>query len=1189
MSLKKHKTITKAMSLSLMLGLAFSGMVTYFTSKAYIFERDTGGHYLGEIEPEIRGIYAHKMVTPSDNKYSTQKSYSMNIVGDIESTWNSYTGAGTTIAVIDDGFDHDHGEFTRSDGTSAISNDSAYFYASGSSYGVKYYKNTATCIDEDWDSDEGEWATHGTNVSTTAAGPMGNGGVVGIAPEATILALKIDFSFVAINAAINYAVSKGADVINMSLGAFAESFTDGFGDAQSGSSSVATYLNTACKNAYDNNVIVVAAAGNEATWHKSYPACNTKVIGVGALYKNDSSTLAPFTNYVSTSQTGEINVDILAPGYVYAAGVDGTSSSSHTATYNATQGTSFSSPIVAGAACLWKQKYPNGTPDEFLDQLQDSAAGKGTYSSKYVPVKTYYGNSYTNQGPSNISQGRLDVGALMSYTTDVNNITMSQTSMSLYTSGPHKTGTLSATITPPNANDLGVNWTTSNASVVSLNKTSTTSGQQVQITANQAGSATITAKSNENSNISATCSITVGNWVSVTGISLLDDSGHSSSTIAKRDTVQLVPTITPNNATNNDFIVESNNTSIATVDENYLVKGVGAGTTTIEALIEDDNGDYLSAEYTVTVTAPEGEGEFVIDVYDSTTLSDSNTTTGANLAYFTDKVTVDGVANNSIVTNYSGSTVYKRKGGLAFSTSKTNGSCTITLSTDYPVTMAKVIGAYWDTTGSLKLNGSSASSGSLNTAGSVLTACTEELVFDNLNGVTSLAFSATKRVVIYQIICTYEIPEVVNVTGVSLSQTSASLDVYNNQTVTLTATVTPSNATTKSVSWSTGDEDVATVHNGLVTAVGEGSTTITVTTTSGGFTATCDVTVTDSTPSGGGDPTPISGSGNFEKVTSTDDLEDGEYLIVCEDSGVVFDGSLESLDVTNNKISATIDNGEITGTDDLYAATFTLGTSAGSLRSASGYYIGNASNSNALTASSTSLSNSITITNAGNAQIVSSGGAYLRYNPTSDQARFRYFKSSTYSSQSAIQLYKLNAGPTLKSVSLNTSTMSLDVYNNATGSLTATITQDDGVNSTLSWSSSNTNVAIVSASGANTATVTALAQGSATITAIATYGEVVKTTTCTLTIADSTPIPVTGLSLDKESVTLNNVNNKTATLTATYLPANANQLTTSWESSDTDVVTVSSTSGSSITITAHNSGVAVVTATCNGYVASCNS
>lgn len=80
------------------------------------------------------------------------------------------------------------------------------------------------------------------------------------------------------------------------------------------------------------------------------------------------------------------------------------------------------------------------------------------------------------------------------------------------------------------------------------------------------------------------------------------------------------------------------------------------------------------------------------------------------------------------------------------------------------------------------------------------------------------------------------------VTGVSLDKTSLNLNPGKEGT--LTATITPSNATNQNVTWKSSDTKVATVDNGLVTAVAEGTATITVTTTDGNFQDTCTVTVT---------------------------------------------------------------------------------------------------------------------------------------------------------------------------------------------------------------------------------------------------------------------------------------------------------------------------------------------------------
>ena len=90
----------------------------------------------------------------------------------------------------------------------------------------------------------------------------------------------------------------------------------------------------------------------------------------------------------------------------------------------------------------------------------------------------------------------------------------------------------------------------------------------------------------------------------------------------------------------------------------------------------------------------------------------------------------------------------------------------------------------------------------------------------------------------------------VSVTGVSLNKNSTSIEV--GKTEELEETVAPSNATNQGVSWSSSDSTVATVNSyGVVTGVSEGNATIIVTTSDGGFSATCAVTVTAS--SGGGE------------------------------------------------------------------------------------------------------------------------------------------------------------------------------------------------------------------------------------------------------------------------------------------------------------------------------------------------
>lgn len=89
-----------------------------------------------------------------------------------------------------------------------------------------------------------------------------------------------------------------------------------------------------------------------------------------------------------------------------------------------------------------------------------------------------------------------------------------------------------------------------------------------------------------------------------------------------------------------------------------------------------------------------------------------------------------------------------------------------------------------------------------------------------------------------------EAPEVAAVTGVKLDQTTLTLDAGDSAQ--LTATVQPTNATNKSVTWSANNSNVS-VSGGKVTAKTAGSSVVTVTTADGGYTAQCNVTVNAST------------------------------------------------------------------------------------------------------------------------------------------------------------------------------------------------------------------------------------------------------------------------------------------------------------------------------------------------------
>ncbi len=187
---------------------------------------------------------------------------------------------------------------------------------------------------------------------------------------------------------------------------------------------------------------------------------------------------------------------------------------------------------------------------------------------------------------------------------------------------------------------------------------------------------------------------------------------------------------------------------------------------------------------------------------------------------------------------------------------------------------------------------------------------------------------------------------------------------------------------------------------------------------------------------------------NYVKVTEAPADWSGDYLIVYETGKKAFDGSRSSLDAVNDYVAVTITDGKIEATDTIQESEFTIEKSGSNyvIKSASGYYIGQTSNANGLKSSTTTkYSNTISMNSDDTVNIVS-GGAYLRFNATSGQNRFRYYKSSSYTGQKAITLYKYvetvekvdQAAPTNLGVENET------IYNKADGSIT-------GVNSNMEY------------------------------------------------------------------------------------------------------------------------------------------
>lgn len=361
------------------------------------------------------------------------------------------------------------------------------------------------------------------------------------------------------------------------------------------------------------------------------------------------------------------------------------------------------------------------------------------------------------------------------------------------------------------------------------------------------------------------------------------------------------------------------------------------------------------------------------------------------------------------------------------------------------------------------------------------------------------------------------------VTSIALNYTSVELNVGGSGT--LVATVYPSDATSKKVTWSSSNTKVATVDSkGKVVGKKAGTVTITAK-TSNGVKATCKVVVVGSSGgsgSSGGD----SGGGNSGGGSSgggSSSKIDPTYITLSHSSVTLGIGETK-------KISVIFSPSDVTNKDVTWSS------------------------------NNTKIA---TVDGNGNIKGISEGTTSVKVTTSNglvSQARVTVTSDGGGGSSSG--------GVDAKSISLNKTSISLTVGNTST--LSVTFNPSDTTNKTISWYSGNALVAKVN----NNGVVTAMAAGTTTITAMTSNG--VKAT-CTVTVSAIAPSSIT---LNKSSAEI--IKGATVTIKATIAPSNADQ-TVTWTSSDSGVATVSNgvvkgIKAGTVTITAKTSNKK--TATC---------
>ena len=410
---------------------------------------------------------------------------------------------------------------------------------------------------------------------------------------------------------------------------------------------------------------------------------------------------------------------------------------------------------------------------------------------------------------------------------------------------------------------------------------------------------------------------------------------------------------------------------------------------------------------------------------------------------------------------------------------------------------------------------------------------------------------------------------VIAVTEITLNKTS--LTLKEDESETLVATVKPDDATDKSVIWSTSDANVATVdESGKVTAVKEGSASITA--KAGEQSATCKVTVSKNVVAVTGISLNKSSltltEGESETLVATvtpNDATDKTVTWIPSDEAVATVdaiGKVTAIKKGSATITARAGNKEATCTvtvNDIPVASITLSETRITLHPGETATItatitpDNASEQTITWTSS--YPDAVTVDSNGKITAVAVGASTIH---------------ASCGGKSASCEVTVNPIP-VESVVLNKTEMTLKEGESET--LVATVKPDDATDKTVTWSSSNANIATVDTNGK----VTAVKEGSATITAKA--GE--KSASCSVTVSKNV-VPVTSISLNKTELSLKE--GESETLVATVKPDDATNKTVVWSSSDPSIVTVDANGK----ITAITRGTAKITARAEEITASCD-
>lgn len=404
---------------------------------------------------------------------------------------------------------------------------------------------------------------------------------------------------------------------------------------------------------------------------------------------------------------------------------------------------------------------------------------------------------------------------------------------------------LQATVNPSNAENKDVNWSSESGTVASVDNTGL-------VRARNEGTTNITVTTVDGGK-TATCKVKVETKkYPVKEIKI----NKSTAEVAVGETITLIATVLPSNATDKSVEWSSNNPNVAKV-ENGKVTGIKAGKTTI-TVSSVENKDI---EATCDVTVVAGKVSVTGVELDKTSL-DMKEGDEANL-----KATVkpEDAENKNVSWSSSrtsvatvdddGKVVAKAVGTSVITVTTEDGGYTATCTVTVAPNKISVTGVELDRTSLDMTEGDEVTLKATvkpedATDKSVRWSSNNTAVATVKDGLITANKAGTATITVYSVenedikaTCKVTVKaRTYSVTGVTLDVTSKEMNV--GETFTLKAKIEPSNATNQNVTWNSLDATVATVDkNGKVTAKKAGFTVITVTSEDGGYSATCEITV----------------------------------------------------------------------------------------------------------------------------------------------------------------------------------------------------------------------------------------------------------------------------------------------------------------------------------------------------------